>query len=222
MVHSIELLFDRDTEAAIGRIWDDLAAADIPGRAPAGRPHVTVAVAERIAPDVDALLRPVAQRLPLGCTVGAPLLFGRSNAVLARLDRADGGVACVARRGAPSLRPVPGSRSAAEQPARPMDGARDGGPPSWGTPTRAGLPSGGSTVRDSRHRGWSAPLGRHQPRRAPDQLSYRPLLPGLAPLPAVYEALPVPASPPPATIRYSSRMGLSAKKSSRISRVPAA
>ena len=85
MVHSIELLFDRDTEAAIGRIWDDLAAADIPGRTPAGRPHVTVAVAERIAPDVDALLRPVAQRLPLGCTVGAPLLFGRSNAVLARL-----------------------------------------------------------------------------------------------------------------------------------------
>jgi hypothetical protein len=85
MVHSIELLFDGATEAAIGRIWDDLAAADIPGRTPAGRPHVTVAVAERIAPDVDALLRPVAQRLPLPCTVGAPLLFGKSNAVLARL-----------------------------------------------------------------------------------------------------------------------------------------
>src|SRR6202021_3773638 len=28
---------------------------------------------------------PVAQRLPLGCAVGASLLFGRSNAVLARL-----------------------------------------------------------------------------------------------------------------------------------------
>ena len=85
MVHSIELLFDRDTEAAIRRIWDDLAAADILGRAPAGRPHVTLAVAERITPDVDAPLRPVARRLPLGCTVGAPLLFGRTNAVLARL-----------------------------------------------------------------------------------------------------------------------------------------
>jgi 2'-5' RNA ligase len=85
MVHSIELLFDRDTEAAIRRIWDDLAAADIPSQAPAGRPHVTLAVAERIAPDVDALLRPVAQQLPLGCAVGASLLFGRSNAVLARL-----------------------------------------------------------------------------------------------------------------------------------------
>jgi hypothetical protein len=85
MVHSIELLFDGDTETAIGRIWDELAAADIPGRPPAGRPHVTVVVAERISPDVDALLRPVAQRLPLGCIVGAPLLFGRANAVLARL-----------------------------------------------------------------------------------------------------------------------------------------
>ena len=85
MVHSIELLFDRDTEAAIRRIWDDLASADIPSQAPASRPHVTLAVAERISPDVDALLRPAAQRLPVGCTVGASLLFGRSNAVLARL-----------------------------------------------------------------------------------------------------------------------------------------
>jgi 2'-5' RNA ligase len=85
MVHSIELLFDRDTEAAIRRIWDDLASADIPSQAPASRPHVTLAVAERISPDVDAVLRPVAQRLPVGCTVGASLLFGRSNAVLARL-----------------------------------------------------------------------------------------------------------------------------------------
>jgi hypothetical protein len=85
MVHSIELVFDRDTEAAIRRIWADLAAAGIPSQAPASRPHVTLVVADRIAPDVDALLRPVAQRLPLGCAVGASLLFGRSNAVLARL-----------------------------------------------------------------------------------------------------------------------------------------
>jgi 2'-5' RNA ligase len=85
MVHSIELVFDRDTEAAIRHIWADLAAAGIPSQAPASRPHVTLAVAERIAPDVDALLSPVAQRLPLGCAVGASLLFGRSNAVLARL-----------------------------------------------------------------------------------------------------------------------------------------
>ena len=85
MVHSIELLFDRDTEAAIRRIWDELATADIPSQAPAGRPHVTLAVADRIAEQVDVSLRPVAGRLPLRCTVGAALLFGRSSAILTRL-----------------------------------------------------------------------------------------------------------------------------------------
>jgi len=85
MVHSIELVFDRDTEAAIRRIWEDLAGAGIPSQAPASRPHVTLAVAERIDPQVDALLKPLVQRLPLDCAVGAPVLFGRANVVFARL-----------------------------------------------------------------------------------------------------------------------------------------
>jgi 2'-5' RNA ligase len=85
MMHSIELLFDPETEAAIRHIWDDLAAADIPSQAPAGRPHVTVAVADRIAEEVDVLLRPLTGELPLTCAVGASLLLGRTNAILARL-----------------------------------------------------------------------------------------------------------------------------------------
>jgi 2'-5' RNA ligase len=85
MVHSIELVFDRDTEAAIRRIWEDLAGAGIPSQAPASRPHVTLAVAEHIDREVDELLKPVAQRLPLACSVGAPVLFGRANVVFARL-----------------------------------------------------------------------------------------------------------------------------------------
>jgi 2'-5' RNA ligase len=85
MVHSIELVFDPDTEAAIRRIWDELAGAGIPSQAPASRPHVTLAVAESIDPNVDELLSPVAQRLPLRCAIGAPVLFGRSNVVFARL-----------------------------------------------------------------------------------------------------------------------------------------
>jgi hypothetical protein len=85
MVHSIELLFDRHTEAALQQIWDDLAAADVPAHAPAGRPHVTLVVADGITEDVDALLRPVARRLPLPCTVGAAVFLGRTNAILARL-----------------------------------------------------------------------------------------------------------------------------------------
>ncbi len=85
MVHSIELLFDSDTEAALQRIWDDLATAGNLSHAPAGRPHVTLVVADGIAEDVDALLRPVAGRLPLPCTVGAALFLGPTSAILARL-----------------------------------------------------------------------------------------------------------------------------------------
>jgi 2'-5' RNA ligase len=85
MVHSIELVFDPDTEAAVRRIWADLAGAGIPSQAPASRPHVTLAVTERIAPDVDDLLGPVSRRLPLVAAIGAPVLFGRANVVFARL-----------------------------------------------------------------------------------------------------------------------------------------
>ncbi|HWF30248.1 MAG TPA: 2'-5' RNA ligase family protein [Mycobacterium sp.] len=85
MVHSIELVFDHDTEAVIRRIWADLAGAGIPSQAPASRPHVTLAVAERIAVDVDELLRPVSKQLPLVAAIGAPVLFGRANVVFARL-----------------------------------------------------------------------------------------------------------------------------------------
>jgi 2'-5' RNA ligase len=85
MVHSIELVFDHDTEAMIRRVWADLAGAGIPSQAPASRPHVTLAVAERIDVDVDELLRPVSKRLPLVAAIGAPVLFGRANVVFARL-----------------------------------------------------------------------------------------------------------------------------------------
>ncbi|MGO9928380.1 MAG: 2'-5' RNA ligase family protein [Mycobacterium sp.] len=85
MVHSVELVFDPDTEAAIRHIWADLAGAGIPSQAPASRPHVTLAVAENIDADVDELLSPLSPRLPLRCSVGAPVLFGRANVVFARL-----------------------------------------------------------------------------------------------------------------------------------------
>ncbi len=85
MVHSIELVFDPDTEAAIRHIWEDLAGAGIPSQAPASRPHVTLTVAENIDADVDELLSPLSRRLPLRCSVGAPVLFGRANVVFARL-----------------------------------------------------------------------------------------------------------------------------------------
>ncbi|BBX36936.1 hypothetical protein MMAG44476_09402 [Mycolicibacterium mageritense DSM 44476 = CIP 104973] len=85
MVHSVELIYDADTEAAVRGIWDALRDKGIPSQSPASRPHTTVAVAERISPEVDSALVPLLDRFPLPCRLGATLLFGRSAAVLARL-----------------------------------------------------------------------------------------------------------------------------------------
>lgn len=85
MVHSVELVFDQDTEDAIRRIWDELREAGIPSQAPASRPHTTLSVAERIDPSVDELLSSLTDRFPMPCRFGAPLFFGRAKAVLARL-----------------------------------------------------------------------------------------------------------------------------------------
>lgn len=85
MVHSVELVFDPDTEAAIRHIWDGLAEAGIPSQAPASRPHATLTVAQLIDPAVDDLLSPLAARFPMPCRIGAPLLFGRSQLILTRL-----------------------------------------------------------------------------------------------------------------------------------------
>lgn len=119
MVHSIELVFDAETEAVIRRLWSDLAAAGVPSQVPEARPHVTLAVAEHIGMRVDALLAPAATRLPFDCTLGAPLLFGRSHGILARLVvptfdllavQAD-----VYRRCAPHLVPAPMAHTAPGQ-----------------------------------------------------------------------------------------------------------
>lgn len=85
MVHSVELVFDPDTETTIRHIWDALREAGIPSQAPASRPHVTLTVAQRIDPEVDGRLAALTDRFPLPCVVGAPLLFGRSQLILTRL-----------------------------------------------------------------------------------------------------------------------------------------
>lgn len=85
MVHSVELIFDPDTEAAIRRVWDELRENGIASQAPASRPHVTLTVAQRIDAVVDGLLSPVTDRFPMPCRIGAPLFFGSAKAVLARL-----------------------------------------------------------------------------------------------------------------------------------------
>lgn len=85
MVHSVELVFDPETEETIRHIWNGLREAGIPSQAPASRPHVTLTVAELVEPDVDVLLASLTDRFPLPCVIGAPLLFGRSQLILTRL-----------------------------------------------------------------------------------------------------------------------------------------
>lgn len=85
MVHSVELVFDPDTEAAVRDIWDGLREAGIPSQAPASRPHATLTVAERIDQEVDGQLVGLTDRFPMPCRIGAPLLFGRSQLILTRL-----------------------------------------------------------------------------------------------------------------------------------------
>lgn len=89
MVHSVELLFDDETDAAIRRIWDDLTEAGVRSLAsstsPSNRPHVTLSVAEHMDDAVDDALRPLTPQLPLACTIGAPILFGRGPFTLVRL-----------------------------------------------------------------------------------------------------------------------------------------
>lgn len=89
MVHSVELLFDADTDAAIRRMWDDLAEAGVRSQAghksPSNRPHVTLAVAETMDISVNDALQTVLQQLPFPCAIGAPMLFGRRDFTLVRL-----------------------------------------------------------------------------------------------------------------------------------------
>ncbi len=89
MAHSIELLLDADSDAAIRATWRALDEAGLPSQARVGsatnRPHVTLLAAQRISPDVDVVLRPLAARFPVPCVVGAPTVFGGARHTLARL-----------------------------------------------------------------------------------------------------------------------------------------
>lgn len=89
MAHSIELLLDSRSDAAIRDQWQALADADLPSqvqvKSATNRPHVTLVAASRISGDGDDALRELASRFPLDCVIGAPLVFGGPRLTLARL-----------------------------------------------------------------------------------------------------------------------------------------
>ncbi|MDZ7884497.1 MAG: 2'-5' RNA ligase family protein [Mycobacterium sp.] len=89
MVHSVELTCDAATDAAVRHLWDELEVNGVRSqashRSPSNRPHVTLTVAAGLAGAADTALAEVADRLPLTCRIGAPMLFGRGPYTLALL-----------------------------------------------------------------------------------------------------------------------------------------
>jgi len=89
MAHSIELLLDSHSDAAIRAAWQVLADAGLPSQvnvtSSTNRPHITLLAAERISPDGDEVLRGLAPRLPIDCVVGAHVVFGGPRLTLARV-----------------------------------------------------------------------------------------------------------------------------------------
>ncbi len=89
MAHSIELLLDTDSDAAVRVQWQALADAGLPSqlrvKSATNRPHVTLVAAQRIHAGVDDVLRDLASEFPLPAVIGAPLVFGGPRHTLARL-----------------------------------------------------------------------------------------------------------------------------------------
>lgn len=89
VAHSIELLFDPDSDALIRSIWHRLDDAGLPSQnrvlSETNRPHVTLLAAQRIDSGVDAVLRELAPRLGFACDIGAPVVFTGPRMTLARL-----------------------------------------------------------------------------------------------------------------------------------------
>ena len=89
MAHSIELLLDTGSDAAVRAQWRALADVGLPSqvhvKSATNRPHITLVAARRIRPDVDESMRALASRLPLDCVIGATLVFGGPRLTLTRL-----------------------------------------------------------------------------------------------------------------------------------------
>ena len=84
MVHSVELLFDPDTESAIRGLWQRLSDAGLRSPAATSRPHITMVVADTIGAEVDSPLAALREHFPFRALIAAPMVFGRSPFILVR------------------------------------------------------------------------------------------------------------------------------------------
>ena len=89
MVQTVELLLDEQTDTAVRRGWDALAAAGLPSQArhpgATNRPHVTMAVAAAIPGIVEERLAGAVSALPIPVRLGGLVYFPGRRWVLARL-----------------------------------------------------------------------------------------------------------------------------------------
>lgn len=89
MVQSTELLLDDDTDRAVRAQWAQLADAGLPSQqsvaSTSNRPHITLTVHDRIAPDAEAALRQYVGFDEFPIRLGATVVFGGRRATLARL-----------------------------------------------------------------------------------------------------------------------------------------
>ena len=89
MVQSVELLLDETTEQRIRRQWELLRQAGLPGRGRRSgenenhRPHITVAVAREIWPQVERELDELAFQ-PFPIRLGGVLVFGSRRPIVVR------------------------------------------------------------------------------------------------------------------------------------------
>lgn len=89
-MHSLELLLDDATDAAVRTQWRRLLDADLPSQArhtgASNRPHVTLALADDLPVDVVAAVRQaVGASLPLDLRLGGLLVFAGRRPVVSRL-----------------------------------------------------------------------------------------------------------------------------------------
>ena len=169
MVHSVELLFDPDTEAAISRIWDDLTEAGVrslaSSKSPSNRPHMTLAVAERMDDAVDDATRALlgsfrfrARSGPRWCSGGRPCTVRLvvPSAELLALQADVHAAVCLTCHPARCRTRDPGA----------VDTPCDAGPARRQDKLAVRLRCAGCR-RDRRVGGGAPPLGRQQPRGAP-------------------------------------------------------
>lgn len=89
-MHSLELLLDGATDAAVRAQWRRLLDADLPSQArhtgASNRPHITLALADELPVDVVAAVRSaVGATLPLELRLGGLLVFAGRRPVVSRL-----------------------------------------------------------------------------------------------------------------------------------------